>query len=157
MGTQPVLSPAARVHEPARDRHAGLLRGSGGAARASPGALRDRGARLRGRSVVPAHRAAARAHRAQPPRSLAAERRGSARARRAAPPELPRGAVRPDADSAGGLRVFAQYDRDLRAEADVVVVGSGPGGAVVARELACAGARVILIEEGPPFPPAEFR
>jgi choline dehydrogenase-like flavoprotein len=56
----------------------------------------------------------------------------------------------------GGIRVFAQYDRDLREEADVVVVGSGPGGAVVAKELACAGASVILIEEGPPFPPSEF-
>jgi choline dehydrogenase-like flavoprotein len=56
----------------------------------------------------------------------------------------------------GEVRVFAQYDRDVRDEADVVVVGSGPGGAVVAKELACAGARVVLLEEGPPFPPADF-
>jgi choline dehydrogenase-like flavoprotein len=56
----------------------------------------------------------------------------------------------------GEVRVFAQYDRDVREEADVVVVGSGPCGAVVARELACAGRRVVLLEEGPPFTPDDF-
>jgi choline dehydrogenase-like flavoprotein len=56
----------------------------------------------------------------------------------------------------GELRVFAQYDRDLRCEADVAVVGSGPGGAVVAHELARAGRRVVLLEEGPPFTPRDF-
>jgi choline dehydrogenase-like flavoprotein len=56
----------------------------------------------------------------------------------------------------GEVRVFAQYDRDLREEADVVVVGSGPCGAVVAKELACAGKRVVLLEEGPPFTPDDF-
>ncbi len=54
------------------------------------------------------------------------------------------------------LRVFAQYQRDFREEADVVVVGSGPCGAVAARELTDAGLRVVLLEEGPPFPPSEF-
>jgi len=34
-------------------------------------------------------------------------------------------------------------------EADVVIVGTGPGGAAAARVLAMAGARVILLEEGP--------
>jgi choline dehydrogenase-like flavoprotein len=35
-------------------------------------------------------------------------------------------------------------------------VGSGPGGAVVASELTRAGHRVVLVEEGPPFTPADF-
>jgi choline dehydrogenase-like flavoprotein len=56
----------------------------------------------------------------------------------------------------GAVRVFAQYDRDFREQADVVVVGSGPGGSVVAKELAEAGLRVILVEEGPPLTPRDF-
>ena len=56
----------------------------------------------------------------------------------------------------GEVRVFAEYDRDLRDSADVVVVGSGPAGAVVAKELTDAGKKVVLIEEGPPFVPADF-
>jgi len=54
------------------------------------------------------------------------------------------------------LRVHAQYDRDVVERAEVVVVGSGPAGAVVAYELASAGKDVILLEEGPPFIPSEF-
>lgn len=54
------------------------------------------------------------------------------------------------------VHVHADYDRDLRLEADVVVVGSGPGGAVAAKELAEAGKRVVLVEEGPPFTPDDF-
>jgi len=49
------------------------------------------------------------------------------------------------------VRVFAQYDRAFEEKADVVVVGSGPCGAVAAYELAVAGHDVILLEEGPPF------
>ena len=60
------------------------------------------------------------------------------------------------AGCAGDLRVFAQYDRDFTEEVDVAVVGSGPGGAVVAKELTDAGQRVALLEEGPPFTPADF-
>jgi choline dehydrogenase-like flavoprotein len=58
--------------------------------------------------------------------------------------------------AAGQIRVFAQYDRDFTEEVDVAVVGSGPGGAVVAKELSDAGVRVALLEEGPPFTPAEY-
>jgi len=56
----------------------------------------------------------------------------------------------------GEVCVFAQYDRDLTLEADVVVVGSGPSGAVVAKEVTDAGKSVVLVEEGPPFVPSEF-
>lgn len=59
-------------------------------------------------------------------------------------------------EAQGEVRVFAQYDRDFRDEADVVIVGSGPAGAVLAYELARAGSRVVLLEEGPPFVPSEF-
>jgi len=38
--------------------------------------------------------------------------------------------------------------RNLTFSADVVVVGSGPGGATVARELSRAGRSVILLERG---------
>ena len=37
----------------------------------------------------------------------------------------------------------------LELECDVVVAGSGAGGATVATELALAGQRVIVLEEGP--------
>ncbi|MBW2314493.1 MAG: GMC family oxidoreductase [Deltaproteobacteria bacterium] len=56
----------------------------------------------------------------------------------------------------GEVRVFADYDGDFVEEADVVVVGSGPTGAVVTHELARAGRKVVLLEEGPPFTPDDF-
>ncbi|MFP6641757.1 MAG: GMC family oxidoreductase [Myxococcota bacterium] len=58
---------------------------------------------------------------------------------------------------AGEVRVFADYQGDFFEEADVVVVGSGPAGSVICFELAQAGHRVVLLEEGPPFTPGEFR
>jgi len=61
-----------------------------------------------------------------------------------------------NSDERPDLRVYAQYDRDFTEEVDVVIVGSGPGGAVVAKELAEGGHRVALLEEGPPFTPAAF-
>jgi choline dehydrogenase-like flavoprotein len=57
---------------------------------------------------------------------------------------------------AGEIRVFAEYDRDLTERVDAVVVGSGPGGAVAAKELAEAGLSVVLLEEGPPLTPRDF-
>jgi choline dehydrogenase-like flavoprotein len=56
-----------------------------------------------------------------------------------------------------GVKVFADYSADIRASCDVIVVGSGPGGSVVAKELAEAGKDVILLEEGPPFGVKDFR
>lgn len=43
---------------------------------------------------------------------------------------------------------WSREDRELTA--DVVIVGTGPGGAACARACAQAGARVVLVEEGPP-------
>jgi len=51
---------------------------------------------------------------------------------------------------------FDDYSEDIRDVADVLVVGSGPGGAVVAKELAELGHEVILLEEGPPFKKKDF-
>lgn len=45
----------------------------------------------------------------------------------------------------------------LQLEADVVVIGSGAGGAVAAYELAAAGQRVIIMEAGPYITSTEFR
>ena len=44
----------------------------------------------------------------------------------------------------------------LRLEADVVVIGSGASGSVVAYELTRTGARVVVLEAGPYYPSSEF-
>jgi choline dehydrogenase-like flavoprotein len=44
----------------------------------------------------------------------------------------------------------------LKLKADVVVVGSGASGAVVAYELTRAGAKVVVLEAGPYYPSSEF-
>ena len=44
----------------------------------------------------------------------------------------------------------------LTLDADVVVVGSGAGGAVMAYEMAKAGKRVVVLEAGPYVPSSEF-
>jgi choline dehydrogenase-like flavoprotein len=46
--------------------------------------------------------------------------------------------------------------RRLTDEADVVVVGSGPAGATVARNLAARGVRVVVVEEGHEARPSDF-
>ncbi|MHB8418248.1 MAG: GMC family oxidoreductase N-terminal domain-containing protein [Myxococcales bacterium] len=50
----------------------------------------------------------------------------------------------------------AEQAGDLSLETDVVVVGSGAGGAVVAAELAEAGQRVLVLEEGAHTPPERY-
>jgi choline dehydrogenase-like flavoprotein len=50
-----------------------------------------------------------------------------------------------------------EHAGDLRLDADVAVVGSGAGGAVVATTLAESGARVIVLEEGPHLPLESYR
>ena len=55
-----------------------------------------------------------------------------------------------------GVKVHADYKDDLTIDCDVLVVGSGPGGAVVAKELAEAGRDVVLLEEGPPVGQKDF-
>ncbi|MFT3772091.1 MAG: GMC family oxidoreductase [Minicystis sp.] len=61
------------------------------------------------------------------------------------------------ADPHRGVKVFADYTGEIKDTCEVLVIGSGPGGAVVAKELAEAGRDVILIEEGPPFGVNDFR
>ncbi|MEZ4401954.1 MAG: GMC family oxidoreductase [Kofleriaceae bacterium] len=46
------------------------------------------------------------------------------------------------------VHATAELDGDLALEVEVVVIGTGAGGAVVARELAEAGAAVVMLEEG---------
>ena len=56
-----------------------------------------------------------------------------------------------------GLVRGADVTSDLSLEADVCVVGSGPGGAVTAWTLANAGAKVIVLEEGSSKTRKDFR
>jgi choline dehydrogenase-like flavoprotein len=53
-------------------------------------------------------------------------------------------------------RVHAQLGGDLAVECDVVVIGTGAGGAVVGRELAEAGLAVVFVEEGQYFDRKDF-
>ena len=107
----------------------GYLRDPGRAARARPRAARDGDAGVRGRPAVSADR---RAEERDPPPAGRRARRRRRRCRSAS-----RARCTPTTRSArvsGGVRVFAEYDRDLHEACDVVVVGSGPAAAVVAYE-----------------------
>ena len=53
-------------------------------------------------------------------------------------------------------RVHGALDADLAVECDVVVIGTGAGGAVVGRELADAGLAVVFVEEGRYFERSDF-
>lgn len=48
------------------------------------------------------------------------------------------------------IRSFEEARGTTTLEADVVVVGTGPGGAAIGRALAEGGQRVVFVEEGPP-------
>lgn len=68
----------------------------------------------------------------------------------------------PDPITAGlarGWRVqdASTFERDQQLEADVVIVGSGAGGAISAEILARAGLSVIIVEEGPLRSSSDFR
>ncbi len=54
--------------------------------------------------------------------------------------------------SAGAYRSGRDHRGDLTLDCDVVIVGSGAGGATVATELALSGLRVVVLEEGPNVP-----
>jgi len=69
---------------------------------------------------------------------------------------LPRRFAKKSDGTVEGVMEFAQLSgRTLREEVDFVVIGSGPGGAVVAHELAEAGRSVIVLEEGQFYRPEE--
>ncbi|MFW6023236.1 MAG: FAD-dependent oxidoreductase [Myxococcota bacterium] len=56
----------------------------------------------------------------------------------------------------GGYHSARDHQGPLELDADVVVVGSGAGGSVVATELALTGQRVVVLEEGPKVSPADY-
>ncbi len=54
------------------------------------------------------------------------------------------------------FRSMRDHEGDLELGADVVVVGSGASGAVIAHELQTSGQRVIVLEEGPRIPADDY-
>lgn len=63
----------------------------------------------------------------------------------------------PDGSPHRGVRTFEDYHYPIEESCDVCVVGSGPGGAVVAKILAEQGFEVVLLEEGRPYGATDFR
>ena len=62
----------------------------------------------------------------------------------------------PDNCGEGALLDLGDHGRDISIEADVVVVGTGAGGAVAAKTLAEAGLEVVVLEAGPFVRPEEI-
>lgn len=57
---------------------------------------------------------------------------------------------------ASDIQAQSLVNKHLELQADVVIVGSGAGGSVMAYEMAAAGKSVILVEAGPYVPSTEF-
>ena len=57
----------------------------------------------------------------------------------------------------GRIQDAGELRRDVEERPDVCVVGSGPGGAVVAARLSARGLRVVVLEEGGHYPPEAMR
>lgn len=60
-------------------------------------------------------------------------------------------------DASAGVTHGRSLVGPMRESADVVIVGSGAGGSVVAKILAEAGRRVVVLEEGPFFKPEDYK
>jgi choline dehydrogenase-like flavoprotein len=56
----------------------------------------------------------------------------------------------------GAIHRGAEFDGDHEISCDVAVIGSGPGGSIMAATLAEVGARVAILEEGPDTDRSEF-
>src|SRR5699024_7650334 len=82
------------------------------------------------------------------PRAGAPAGRRAARSPGAAPPRRPRLRRRRVAVGLGGALIRGAETGGQAVRADVVVVGAGPAGAVMARRLAEGGADVLLLESG---------
>src|SRR5262249_59589920 len=78
--------------------------------------------------------------------------RAAARRARAGAPR-----VRRDIPSADAIVRGRELGSGFDEACDAVVVGSGAGGAVVATLLAAAGLRVIVLDEGPYYRPADYQ
>lgn len=60
------------------------------------------------------------------------------------------------APGSGPLFTFADYRGEIVDHADLIVVGTGPGGALAAHSAAAAGKKVIILEAGPALESGKF-